>query len=122
MSLAILNPQEELNHNQVVLNNEQQRRSIIKKKVLAIGKMSKNLSVLRDHPHLVKDIKQRNSGKLPYGTLAQGEQGLLKALNKFKSDTTFKHMTVENLEQKDRSLQHMILATPNTKVAREGQV
>ncbi|CAO3625923.1 unnamed protein product [Cunninghamella blakesleeana] len=122
MSLAILKPQEEMNHNQMVLNNEQQRRQIIKKKVIAIGKLSKNLHVLRDHPQLVNEIKQRNHGKLPYGTLAQGEQGLLKVLNAFKSDTTLKHMTVENVEQKDRTLQHMILATPNTKVAREGQV
>ncbi|CAO3587009.1 unnamed protein product [Absidia cylindrospora] len=124
MSLAILKPQEELNHGDVVLANNQHRRQIIKKKVMAIGKMSKHFAVLREHPQLVAELKQLNGGKLPLGVLAQGEQGLLNAIAKFKTeDKTLKqHRMDDTVEQKDRSLQHIILATPNTKVAREGQV
>ncbi|KAI8344609.1 hypothetical protein BC941DRAFT_409098 [Chlamydoabsidia padenii] len=125
MSLAVLNPQEELNHDGLVLSNNQHRRQVIKKKVMAIGKMSKHFTVLREHPLLVSELKQLNGGKLPLGILAQGEQGLLNAIAKFKTEAkTLKqhqHILDDTVEQKDRSLQH-ILATPNTKVAREGQV
>ncbi|KAI8086236.1 uncharacterized protein BX664DRAFT_335265 [Halteromyces radiatus] len=130
MSLAVLNPQEELNHGDLVVNHNQHRRHVIKKKVIAIGKMSKHFSVLREHSNLVTELKQLNGGKLPLGILAQGEQGLLNAITKFKTENkTFKQQqqqqqTLMNdaVEQKDRSLQHIIIATPNTKVAREGQV
>ncbi|CAO3597128.1 unnamed protein product [Absidia cylindrospora] len=124
MSLAILNPQEEINHNQPTLNHTQPRRQIIKKKVIAIGKMSKHFAVLREHPNLVSELKSLNGGKLPLGVLAHGEQGLLDAIAKFKTGTkTLKQhrMDEDGVDQKDRSLQHL-LATPNTKVAREGQV
>jgi hypothetical protein len=82
MSLAVLNPQEELAHDGVVLANNQHRRQIIKKKVMAIGKMSKHFTVLREYPHLISELKQLNGGKLPLGVLAQGEQGLVNGKKK----------------------------------------
>lgn len=46
------------------------------------------------------------------------------AIANLKTDgKTLKHHILDDtVEQKDRLLQHIILATPNTKVAREGQV
>lgn len=52
------------------------RRQIIKKKVLAIGKMSRNYTLLREHPQLVQQLKNLSNGKLPVGALASGEQGI----------------------------------------------
>lgn len=53
------------------------RRQIIKRKVLAIGKMSRSYTVLKEHPQLVKQLKTLSAnGKLPFGTLANGEQGI----------------------------------------------
>ena len=82
MSLAILNIP--TSQDDQLLNNEhaslsaiqQRRRHIIKKKVIAIGRLSRQLSVLRENPELVNEIKQMNGSKLPLGTLAQGQEGL----------------------------------------------
>jgi serine/threonine-protein phosphatase 2B catalytic subunit len=53
------------------------RRQIIKRKVLAIGKLSRSYAVLKEHPELVKQLKTLSAnGKLPFGTLANGEQGI----------------------------------------------
>ncbi|ORX56317.1 hypothetical protein DM01DRAFT_1334790 [Hesseltinella vesiculosa] len=120
MSLAILNPQDELNHRQVNVPNDNHRRQIIKKKVIAIGKMSRHYNVLKDHPDLVAELKAFNGGKLPFGVLAQGEQGLLNAIANFKAKQS-PLKTMLGLEQKDRLSQNEIVATPNTK-PREGQV
>ncbi|KAI9496427.1 hypothetical protein BDB00DRAFT_808849 [Zychaea mexicana] len=81
MSLAVINVhQDELANEHAtpsanILANRQ-RRLVIKKKVIAIGKLSRQLSVLRENPEVVKEIKRMNGSKLPLGTLAQGEQGL----------------------------------------------
>jgi hypothetical protein len=91
MSLAVLNPQEELAHDGVVLANNQHRRQIIKKKVMAIGKMSKHFTVLREYPHLISELKQLNGGKLPLGVLAQGEQGLVNGKKKKNVGRGFKY-------------------------------
>ena len=80
MSLAVINVhQDELANEHTtpsanILANRH-RRLVIKKKVIAIGKLSRQLSVLRENPEMVKEIKNMN-GKLPVGTLAHGEQGL----------------------------------------------
>lgn len=83
MSLAILNiptsqDDQLLNneHNSSLSAIQQRRRHIIKKKVIAIGRLSRQLSVLRENPELVNEIKQMNGSKLPLGTLSQGEEGL----------------------------------------------
>ncbi|KAJ8660795.1 hypothetical protein O0I10_003438 [Lichtheimia ornata] len=91
MSLAILNiptsqDDQLLNneHNSSLSAIQQRRRHIIKKKVIAIGRLSRQLSVLRENPELVNEIKQMNGSKLPLGTLAQGEEGLRQVLASLK--------------------------------------
>lgn len=78
MSLAIINNTFEDSYtkeNQQALDAH--RRQIIKRKVLAIGKMSRSYTVLKEHPELVKQLKTLTvNGKLPVGTLATGEQGI----------------------------------------------
>ncbi|KAI9312933.1 hypothetical protein BX666DRAFT_1983425 [Dichotomocladium elegans] len=66
MSLAILNisAQDELMNgpaSPIMLN---QRRFIIKKKVMAIGRFSRQLSALREKPEVIQEIKL-NRAKAP---------------------------------------------------------
>lgn len=79
MSLAII--QNNSKYTDINLDNEHatldaHRRQIIKRKVLAIGKMSRSYTVLKEHPQLVQQLKTLSNGKLPVGTLATGEQGI----------------------------------------------
>ncbi|ORY96188.1 hypothetical protein BCR43DRAFT_491230 [Syncephalastrum racemosum] len=86
MSLAVLNvhQQDELTSERsspATASNaamvDRQRRHIIKKKVIAIGRLSRQLSALRENPEMVKEIKRLSSnGKLPVGALALGEESL----------------------------------------------
>lgn len=79
MSLAVINIHDLTNEPQTtssatVLANRH-RRHVIKRKVIAIGKLSRQLSVLRENPEMVEELKRLN-GKLPVGALAQGRQSL----------------------------------------------
>lgn len=84
MSLAIINihqrQQDELAH--VGTTALLARRHVIKKKVIAIGRLSRQLAVLRAHTELVKKLKRMSdNGKLPLGALSLGEQGLLQGMS-----------------------------------------
>jgi hypothetical protein len=61
------------NNNQLVLD----RKQVIRRKVIAIGKMSRVYTVLKEHPELVNQLKALSlNGKIPIGILAQGEKGI----------------------------------------------
>ncbi|OAC97950.1 hypothetical protein MUCCIDRAFT_86710 [Mucor lusitanicus CBS 277.49] len=92
------------------------RRQIIKRKVLAIGKMSRSYTVLKEHPQLVQQLKTLSNGKLPVGTLATGEQGIREAILQKSMSQELSKLK----EQKDHStLSHQ--PTPNYKVASRGE-
>ncbi|WFC96352.1 protein-serine/threonine phosphatase [Malassezia brasiliensis] len=61
-----------------------ERRSVIKNKILAVGRMSRVFSVLREEAERVSELKVASgTGKLPYGTLALGSEGIKNAIQTF---------------------------------------
>ncbi|KAG2217676.1 hypothetical protein INT45_006185 [Circinella minor] len=63
----------------------EQRRIIIKRKILAVGKMSRVFSVLRENSEQVMELKSVSpTGKVPIGTLALGMEGIKTAINTFE--------------------------------------
>ncbi|KAG0165958.1 3',5'-cyclic-nucleotide phosphodiesterase (PDEase) (3':5'-CNP) [Apophysomyces sp. BC1015] len=63
----------------------EQRRQIIRNKVLAIGKISRVFSVLRENSELVMELKNLSgTGRLPTGTLGLGSEGIRKAITTFE--------------------------------------
>jgi serine/threonine-protein phosphatase 2B catalytic subunit len=52
---------------------------------LAVGKMARVFSVLREESESVMELKNvTGTGKLPYGTLALGAEGIKKAITSFE--------------------------------------
>ena len=61
-----------------------ERRMVIKNKILAVGRMSRVFSVLREEAKRVSELKvATGTGKLPYGTLALGSEGIKDAIHNF---------------------------------------
>ncbi|KAG9284288.1 hypothetical protein G9A89_002098 [Geosiphon pyriformis] len=62
-----------------------ERRQVIKNKILAVGKMARVFSVLREESERVMELKNvTGTGKLPYGTLALGAEGIKRAITSFE--------------------------------------
>ncbi|CAG8703273.1 27459_t:CDS:10, partial [Dentiscutata erythropus] len=62
-----------------------ERRQVIKSKILAVGKMARVFSVLRKESESVMELKNvTGTGKLPYGTLALGAEGIKQAITSFE--------------------------------------
>ncbi len=61
------------------------RRRALRNKVLAIGRMSRLFSILREEAENVHELKSANDGKLPTGTLMLGSEGIRKAIKDFSS-------------------------------------
>ncbi|KAI8084378.1 uncharacterized protein B0P05DRAFT_535358 [Gilbertella persicaria] len=121
MSLAIINNNTAMD--EFSLNGQPSldphRRQIIKRKVLAIGKMSRSYTVLKEHPQLVQQLKALTNGRLPVGTLASGEKGIREAI----IQKTMNNGLSKLKEQKDLSSNLYHHHQPNYKVAsREGQI
>ncbi|MCO5565557.1 hypothetical protein L7F22_019231 [Adiantum nelumboides] len=61
-----------------------ERRVVIKNKILAVGRMSRVFALLREEAERVSELKSANgTGKLPYGQLASGSEGIKDAINGF---------------------------------------
>ncbi|WFD01105.1 protein-serine/threonine phosphatase [Malassezia yamatoensis] len=61
-----------------------ERRTVIKNKILAVGRMSRVFSVLREEAERVSELKAASgTGRLPYGTLALGSEGIKNAIHNF---------------------------------------
>ena len=59
------------------LDDAEQRRIVIRNKIMAVGKISRVFSVLRENSERVTELKSLSpTGKLPLGTLALGVEGL----------------------------------------------
>ncbi|GAA5796670.1 Metallo-dependent phosphatase-like protein [Helicostylum pulchrum] len=65
--------------------SQEQRRQVIKNKILAIGKISRTFSVLRENSELVMELKSLSeTGRLPTGTLGLGSEGIRRAITTFE--------------------------------------
>lgn len=66
------------------LDDYPERRMVIKNKILAVGRMSRVFHVLREEAERVSELKvATGTGKLPYGTLALGSEGIKQAIHNF---------------------------------------
>jgi serine/threonine-protein phosphatase 2B catalytic subunit len=62
-----------------------ERRGVIKNKILAVGRMARVFAVLREESENVSELKNISStGRLPYGTLVLGAEGIKKAISSFE--------------------------------------
>ncbi|KAI6165933.1 Metallo-dependent phosphatase-like protein [Pisolithus thermaeus] len=62
-----------------------ERRKVIKNKILAVGRMARVFALLREESEKVSELKSISaSGKLPYGTLALGTEGIKEAITGFE--------------------------------------
>ncbi|KAG6332340.1 hypothetical protein ID866_6750 [Astraeus odoratus] len=62
-----------------------ERRKVIKNKILAVGRMARVFALLREESEKVSELKSiSGSGKLPYGTLALGTEGIKDAITGFE--------------------------------------
>ncbi|CEP15459.1 hypothetical protein [Parasitella parasitica] len=67
------------------LEEAEQRRIVIRNKIMAVGKISRVFSVLRENSERVTELKSLSpTGKLPLGTLALGVEGLKSAITTFE--------------------------------------
>ncbi|AET40889.1 calcineurin catalytic subunit A Ecym_7032 [Eremothecium cymbalariae DBVPG len=66
-----------------ILGDEHKRRAL-RNKILAIAKVSRMYSVLREESDKVQYLKTMNSGVLPRGALSHGSEGLNEALSSFE--------------------------------------
>lgn len=61
-----------------------ERRTVIKNKILAVGRMSRVFHVLREEAERVSELKMASgTGKLPYGTLVLGAEGIKDTIHNF---------------------------------------
>lgn len=61
-----------------------ERRAVVKQKILAVGRMSRVFALLREEAERVSELKTASpTGKLPYGSLASGSEGVKEAITDF---------------------------------------
>ncbi|EJD05616.1 serine/threonine protein phosphatase 2B [Fomitiporia mediterranea MF3/22] len=95
-----------------------ERRKIIKNKILAVGRISRVFSLLREESERVSELKSvSGSGKLPYGTLALGVEGIKDAISSFedarKSDIENERLPPDLIDPDDVAPHLSSPATPN---------
>lgn len=70
---------------EIVLTEErEERRKAIRNKILAVGRMSRVFSLLREESERISELKSMSgTNKLPAGSLASGVEGIKLAITNF---------------------------------------
>jgi len=77
--------EEESDEDDVTVPDADERRKSIKNKILAVGRINRVFSLLREESERVSELKtMSSSGKLPYGALASGVEGIKNAAKSFE--------------------------------------
>lgn len=84
-----------------------ERRVVIKNKILAVGRMSRVFALLREEAERVSELKSASgTGKLPYGSLASGSEGIKDAIHNFdearKSDIENERLPPDLIDVDDK--------------------
>ena len=87
--------------------DHEDRKSVLKNKIMAIGRLSRMFQVLREESESVNELKAASGGKLPVGTLMLGSQGIRDAITSFEE--------ARRIDLKNESLP----PTPEQKAAHE---
>ncbi|KAJ3560940.1 hypothetical protein NP233_g10509 [Leucocoprinus birnbaumii] len=104
-----------------------ERRKVIKNKIMAVGRMARVFALLREESEKVSELKSVSaSGKLPYGTLASGTEGLREAIQGFedarKSDIENERLPPELFDadsEEGRALMSSLPTTPSENAVEE---
>ncbi|KAF7291366.1 Serine/threonine-protein phosphatase [Mycena indigotica] len=66
-------------------SSPEERKTVIKSKIMAVGRMARVFALLREESENVSELKNiSGSGKLPYGALASGSEGIKLAISGFE--------------------------------------
>lgn len=87
-----------------------ERKDVLKNKILAIGRLSRMFQVLREESESVSELKAASGGKLPTGTLMLGHQGIRDAITSFEEarrmDLANESLPPSAEEQKEQQTLH----------------
>jgi len=94
-----------------------ERRKIIKNKILAVGRMARVFALLREESERVSELKSAGgTGKLPYGVLALGAEGIKDAIQGFddakKSDVENERLPPDLIDPESEEAKN--LSNPTT--------
>ncbi|CAD6568662.1 MAG: 3',5'-cyclic-nucleotide phosphodiesterase (PDEase) (3':5'-CNP) [Tremellales sp. Tagirdzhanova-0007] len=96
-----------------------ERRQIIKNKILAVGRMSRVFSLLREESERVSELKSiSGTGTLPAGMLASGAEGIKEAIQGFddarKSDIENERLPPDIIDPDETKPASPSITTPHT--------